>query len=68
MVPALLNPVIRRLPWIREDDIIIKPIISTLIMNSYGLIILIKITLILLEIKELMVTLFIILVKGVGKY
>ena len=49
VVPTLLNPVIIRLPWIKKDNIIIKPITNTLIINSYGLIILIKITLILLE-------------------
>ena len=63
MVPALLNPVIIELPWIRKDDIIIKPVINILIINSYGLIILTKITPVLLKIKELMTTPFIILVK-----
>ena len=67
MVPALLNPVIIRLLWIREDDVIIKPVTDTLIINSYGLMILIKIIPISLEIKELMVTLFIILIKGARK-
>ena len=67
MVPALLNFIIIRLLWIKEDDIIIRPITNTLIINSYGLIILIKIILVLLEIKELMVTPFIILVKGARK-
>ena len=67
VVPALLNLVIMGLLWIREDDVIIKPVINTLIINSYGLTILIKIIPILLEIKELMVTLFIILVKGARK-
>ena len=67
MVPALLNPVIIGLPWIREDDIIIKPAINTLIINSYGLTISIKIIPVLLEIKELTVAPFIILVKGARK-
>ena len=39
----------------REDDIIIRLIINTLIINSYGLMISIKIIPILSEIKELMV-------------
>ena len=68
MVPALLNLIIIRLLWIREDNIIIKPITNTLIINSYGLIISIKIILVLSEIKELIVTPFIILVKGARKY
>ena len=67
MVPILLNPVIIGLLWIRKDDVIIKLITNTLIINSYSLMILIKIIPVLLEIKELMVTLFIILVKGVRK-
>ena len=66
-MPALLNPVIIGLLWIKEDNVIIKLIINTLIINSYGLKILIKIILILLEIKELMVTPVIILVKGAKK-
>ena len=52
---------------IREDDVIIKLITDILIINSYGLTILIKIIPVLLEIKELMVTPFIILVKGARK-
>ena len=68
MVFALLNLIIIRLLWIREDDIIIKFVINTLIINSYGLIILIKVTLILLEIRELMAAPFIILIKGARKY
>ena len=67
MVLILLNPVIMGLPWMREDDIIIKPATDTLIINSYGLIILIKIILILLKIKELKATPFIILVKRARK-
>ena len=53
--------------WIREDDVFIKPVINIWIINSYGLTILIKIIPVLWEIKELMVTLFIILVKGARK-
>ena len=67
MVPALLNPVIMGLPWMREDNVIIRPVTDTLIINSYGLMISIKITLILSEIKELIITPFIILVKGARK-
>ena len=67
MVPALLNPVIIGLLWIKEDNIIIRLITNILIINSYNLKILIKITLVLLEIKELMVTPFIILIKGARK-
>ena len=47
---------------------IIKPATNTLIINSYNLTILIKIISVLLKIKELIVTLFIILVKGARKY
>ena len=67
MVPALLNPVIMGLLWMREDDVIIRPVTDILIINSYGLMILIKITPVLLEIKELTAALFIILVKGARK-
>ena len=67
MVPVLLNLVIMGLPWIRENDIIIRPVTNTLIINSYGLTISTKITPVLLEIKELMVAPFIILVKGARK-
>ena len=66
-MPALLNPVIMGLPWIREDNIIIKPIINTLIINSYGLIVLTKIILISSEIRELMAAPFVTLVKGARK-
>ena len=55
------------LSWIKEDNIIIRPTTDTLIINSYGLIILIKIIPVLSEIKELMATLFIILIKGARK-
>ena len=61
MVPALLNPVIIRLPWMRKDNVIIRPATDILIINSYGLTISIKITPISSEIKELTVTLFIII-------
>ena len=68
VVPVLLNLMIIRLPWIKEDNIIIKPITNTLIIKSYNLTISIKETLILLKIKELIATLFAILIKGVKKY
>ena len=55
------------LSWIREDNTNIQPTTNTLIINSYGLIISIKIILILLEIKELIITPFIILIKGARK-
>ena len=68
MVPALLNFVIMGLLRIKKDDIIFKLITDILIINFYGLIILIKIIPVLLEIKELTVAPFIILVKGARKY
>ena len=68
MVPALLNPIIMGLPWIKKDDIIIRPITNILIINSYGLTISIKIIPVLSEIKELTAAPFIILVKGARKY
>ena len=46
---------------------IIRPVTDTLIINSYGLMILIKEIPISLEIKELMVALFATLVKGAKK-
>ena len=67
MVPVLLNLVIMGLLWMREDDVIIRPVIDTLIINSYGLTILIKIMPVLLEIRELMAALFVILIKGARK-
>ena len=67
VVPALLNLIIIGLPWIKEDDIIIRPIIDILIINSYGLMILTKITPVLSKIKELTAAPFIILVKGARK-
>ena len=51
----------------REDNVIIRPVTNTLIINSYGLMISVKIILVLLEIKELMATPFIILVKRARK-
>ena len=39
MVPVLLNLKIMGLPWIRENNVIIKPVTNTLIINSYSLII-----------------------------
>ena len=51
----------------KEDDIIIRPITDTLIINSYGLTISIKITPVLLEIRELTAASFIILIKGARK-
>ena len=67
VVPALSNPVIIGLPWIKEDNIIIRPTTNTLIINSYGLTILTKITPVSLDIKELMAAPFTILVKGARK-
>ena len=67
MVLILINLVIIRLLWIREDDVIIKPVTDTFIINFYGLTILIKEILILLEIKELIIAFFAILIKGVRK-
>ena len=64
---SLLNLIIITLPWLREDNIIIKPVTNTLIINSYGLIISTKETPILLEIKELTVMPFAILIKGARK-
>ena len=67
VILALLNPIIMRLPWIKEDNIIIKPATDILIINSYNLTILTKEIPILLKIKELIVTPFAILIKGVRK-
>ena len=67
VVPALLNLIIIGLPWIRKDNIIIKPATNTLIINSYGLTILTKITQVLLEIKELITAPFVILIKMARK-
>ena len=67
MVPALLNLVIMGLLWMREDNIIIRLITDTLIINSYGLTILIKITPVSSEIRELTAAPFIILIKGARK-
>ena len=68
VVPVLLNLVIIRLLWIRADNVIIRLVTDILIINSYGLMILIKITPVLSEIRELMATLFIILIKRARKY
>ena len=67
VVPTLLNPVIIGLPWMREDNMIIKPATNTLIINSYGLTILAKETPVSSEIKELTATPFVILIKGSKK-
>ena len=67
MVPALLNPVIMGLLWIKEDNIILRPVTNTLIINFYGLTILTKETPVLLKIKELPAAPFAILVKGARK-
>ena len=56
IVPILLNPIIIGLPQINEDNIIIRPATDTLIINSYGLIILTKEIPVLLEIKKLVIT------------
>ena len=66
-MPALSNPVIIGLPWIREDNVIIKPATDTLIINSYGLTISIKITPVSSEIKKLTAAPFATLVKGARK-
>ena len=68
MVLILFNLVIIRLPWIRKDDIIIRPVTNTFIINSYGLTISTKEILILSKIKELMAIPFAIFIKGVKKY
>ena len=67
MVPILLNLVIIGLLWIKEDNVIIKPATNTLIINSYGLTISIKITPVLSEIKELTAAPFVTLVKRAQK-
>ena len=67
MVLVLLNLVIIGLLWIKEDDIIIKPVTDTLIINSYSLTILTKEIPISSEVKELIATPFATLVKGAKK-
>ena len=67
VVLVLLNLVIIRLPWIRENNMIIRLTIDTLIINCYGLTISIKETPVLLKIKELIIMLFAILIKGARK-
>ena len=64
---TLLNPVIIGLPWIREDNVIIKLTTNILIINSYGLIISIRVIPVFLKIKELIAAPFIILVKKAKK-
>ena len=64
---TLLHLIIIGLLWIKEDDVIIRFITDIVIINSYSLMISIKIILISLEIKELMAAPFIILVKGARK-
>ena len=68
MVFTLLNLIIMGLPWIREDDVIIKLATNILIINSHGLTILTKVIPVYLEIKELIAALFIILIKRARKY
>ena len=65
IVFILLNLIIIGLLWIKKVNIIIKPVINTLIINSYSLTVLIKEILILLKIKKLIITFFIIFIKGV---
>ena len=68
VVPALLNPLIIELLWIKEDNVIIRPITNILIISSYCLTISIKEIPVSLKIKELIVTPFAILTKGARKY
>ena len=51
----------------RKDNVITRFIINTLIINSYGLTILIKITPVLLKIKKLIAVPFAIFIKGARK-
>ena len=67
-MPILSNLIIISLPWIKKDNIIVRFIINTLIINSYGLIISIKTILVLSNTKELMAVLLIILIKRARKY
>ena len=67
MALILLNLVIMGLLWIREDDVIIRPVTNILIINSYSLTISIKIMPVLSEIRELMAALFVILIKRARK-
>ena len=67
VVPVLLNPIIIGLPWIKKNDIIIKPITNTLIINSYGLTISTKTTPISSKIRELTATPFTTLIKRARK-
>ena len=52
---------------INEDNIIIEPATDTLIINSYGLTILTKETLVSSKVRELTATPFAILIKGARK-
>ena len=65
--PALLNPVIIGLLIVREDNTIIRPVTNTLIINFYGLTILIKKTPVSLKIRELIIMPFAILIKRARK-
>ena len=67
VVTALLNLIIMGLPWIREDNVIIRPATDTIIINSYGLTISIKTIPVSLKIKELTAALLTILVKRARK-
>ena len=67
VVPILLNLIIIGLSWINKDNVIIRPVTNTLIINSYGLTISIKETPILSKIKELIIAPFAILIKGAKK-
>ena len=67
IVPVLLNPVIIRLLWIKEDNTIMKPVTNILNINSYGLKILTKKIPVSLKIRELITTPFATLIKGARK-
>ena len=67
IVLIFLNPVIMRLSWIKKDNVIIRLVTDTLIINSYNLTISTKETPVLSKIKELTVIPFAILIKGARK-
>ena len=67
VVLELLNLVIIGLLWIKKDNIIIKPVANILIINYYGLIILMNEIPVSLEIRELTITPFAILIKRAKK-
>ena len=67
MVLTLLNLIIIRLLWIKEDNIIIESAPNILIISSYGLKISIKIIPVFLKIKESIAAPFIILIKRAKK-